>query len=212
MLTRTIAGLSLSIRLGIVTALCSAVIALVLGSAAAMGRAADGAVSWLTDLTMGVPHILLLLLISFACGRGTVGVFVGITLTHWMPLARVIRAEILQLRQSGYVLAAQRLGVGAAQIARTHMLPGVLPQFITGTILLFPHVILHEASITFLGFGLPPETPAIGIILQESMRYLAVGDWWLAVFPGVLLVAIVLLFDAVGRSARRLADPYSAQR
>ena len=70
-----------------------------------------------------------------------------------------------------------------------------MPQFFVGLILTFPHAILHEASISFLGFGLPPEQPAIGIILSESMKYLSTGMWWSAVFPGLLLVAIVLLVD-----------------
>ena len=91
------------------------------------------------------------------------------------------------------------------------MLPYVLPQFIIGLVLLFPHAILHEAAITFLGFGLPPEQPAIGIILSEAMTYLAAGMWWLALFPGLSLLAVVLLFDRVGTSLRSLLDPRRAQ-
>lgn len=107
--------------------------------------------------------------------------------------------------------AARQLGVGRIQIALKHVVPYVLPQFIVGLILLFPHAILHEAAITFLGFGLPPELPAIGIILSESMSYLSAGMWWLAVLPGVSLVAVVMLFDLAGSSLRRLVDPHSAQ-
>jgi len=157
-----------------------------------------------------VPHILLLILISYACGKGFTGVLVGITLSHWMSLARVIRGEILQLRESGYVKVAEKLGVSRLVIAYKHMLPHVLPQFIVGLILLFPHAILHEASITFLGFGLPAEQPAVGIILSESMRYLATGQWWVALFPGMLLVVTVMLFDLAGKSLRRILDPSSA--
>ena len=72
--------------------------------------------------------------------------------------------------------------------------------------------ILHEASITFLGFGLPPEQPAIGVILSESMRYLTTGKWWLAVFPGLSLVLVVMLFAVTGSCLRRLADPASAHQ
>ena len=88
------------------------------------------------------------------------------------------------------------------------MVPHILPQFLVGLILLFPHAILHEASITFLGFGLSPDQPAIGIILSESMRYLTTGLWWLALFPGLALVGIVVLFDLAGGSLRKLLDPY----
>ncbi|WP_342759348.1 ABC transporter permease [Kineothrix sedimenti] len=210
MFARTAAGLSMSIRIGLFTATVSAVTAFVLGSAAAvMGKAADAIIGWLIDLMMGIPHILLLILISFACGKGVRGVVIGVLCTHWMSLARVIRGEVLQLKQSGYVQTAAKLGTGRSKIITMHMLPHLIPQFMTGLILLFPHAILHEAGITFLGFGLPPEQPAIGVILSESIRYLLTGSWWLAFFPGVSLVLVVILFDYIGSMARRLLAPAS---
>ena len=212
MLARTLAGLSTSVLLGLVAAGVSAVIALVLGSLAALGgKRADAIVTWLVDLMMGVPHIVLIILVSFALGKGFWGVAVGVAVTHWPNLTRVIRAEILQCRESGFVACARRLGASPVSIAVRHMVPYVLPQFIVGLVLLFPHAILHEAAVTFLGFGLPPEQPAIGVILSESMNYLSMGDWWLAVFPGVALVATVMLFDVVGGNLRKLVDPRTAQ-
>lgn len=212
MFERTLAGLSTSIMVGLGAACASAVIAVVLGAVAALGgKRADYAVSLVTDLMMGIPHIVLLILISFALGKGFWGVTVGIALTHWPSLARVMRAEILQCKNAPYVQAARRLGVSPFRIAIAHMLPHILPQLIVGLVLLFPHAILHEAAITFLGFGLPPEGAAIGVILSESMGYLSAGMWWLAVFPGLALVLIVMMFDAVGTRLRRLIDPAHAQ-
>ncbi len=212
MLVRTIAGLSLSILVGLGAACASSVIALALGSAAALcGKRVDAAVLWLIDLMQGIPHIVLLVLISFALGKGFWGVSVGVALTHWPALTRVIRAEVLQCRTSGYVSVARSLGTSRARIALRHMLPAVFPQFIVGLILMFPHAILHEAAITFLGFGLSPEQPAIGIILSESMSYLSAGMWWLAVFPGLALIGVVMVFDVVGSGIRRLVDPNSSQ-
>ena len=210
MLSRTLAGLSLSIRIGALTACVSAAIALVLGVAAALDRRADALLSWCVDLVMGVPHILLVMLISLAFGRGAVGVVAGVSLSHWPSLARVVRGEVLQLRQAPYLRAAEKLGVPRLRIVRRHLLPHLLPQFLTGLILQFPHAILHEASVTFLGFGLSSEQPAIGVILSESMRYLTTGRWWLALFPGLALVGVVMLFAALGEQARRLLDPASA--
>jgi peptide/nickel transport system permease protein len=86
------------------------------------------------------------------------------------------------------------------------------PQTIVGVLLLFPHAVLHEAAITFLGLGLPPDQPAIGIILSESMRYLSTGMWWLAFFPGLCLFLVVRAFDSVGDRLRSLADPAGAKR
>ena len=212
MLARTLSGLSTSIFVGLLAAAASSLIALALACVSALGgRRADAAVSWLIDLIMGVPHIVLLILISYALGKGFWGVTVGVALTHWPSLARVLRAEILQLEEEPFIAMSRALGVGRFRVALTHMVPYVLPQFLVGLILMFPHAILHEASITFLGFGLSPDQPAIGVILSESMRYLSAGSWWLAVFPGIALVATVGLFDRLGTLARRLVDARTVQ-
>lgn len=213
MFVRTLRGLSLSILIGVLAAGISALVALILGIAAAtLGKKADAVISWVIDLVMGVPHLLLLILICVALGKGLKGVIVGVAITHWTSLARVIRGEVLQLKESQYIKIAQRLGHGKWKIAVKHMLPHLLPQFMVGLILLFPHAILHESSITFLGFGLSTEQPAIGIILSESMKYLVTGKWWLALFPGAMLVLTVVLFDVTGESLRKLLDPSSAHR
>ncbi len=205
MFTRTLSGLSMSIRIGIITAGISSIIALTLGTLAAFGgKTADSFITWLIDLIMGVPHILLLILISFACGKGFLGVITGVTLTHWPGLARVIRSEVLSLKNSDYIMVSEKLGVSKFQIVKNHMIPHLLPQFLLGLILLFPHAILHEASITFLGFGLSPEQPAIGIILSESMCYLSTGKWWLGLFPGFFLVLTVVLFDYAGHNLSKI--------
>lgn len=208
MFARTMTGLSMSIRIGLLTAAVSTAIAFFLGLfAASMGKAADGLVVGLIDLVMGIPHILLLVLISFALGKGFKGVVVGISLTHWTSLARLIRGEVLQLKESQYIKIARKLGHGGFETALKHMTPHLIPQLLVGLVLLFPHAILHEASITFLGFGLSSEQPAIGVILSESMKYLAMGKWWLALFPGVFLVVVVLLFHLTGEMVSRLMDP-----
>ena len=212
MLARTLAGLSLSIRVGALTAAASAVIALALGTAsAALGGRADALISWLIDLVMGIPHILLIILVSIACGRGLAGVTAGVALTHWPSLARLFRGEVLQLRQAPWLRISRRLGAPRRALVKNHLLPHLLPQLLAGMILQFPHAILHEAGVTFLGFGLSPEQPAIGVILSESMGYLTTGRWWLALFPGLALVLTVLLFALAGERLRLLLDPASAQ-
>ena len=203
MFARTMAGLSMSIRLGLLTAFFSTLTAFILGTLSTVGKKADRVISGLIDTIMGIPHMLLLILISYACGKGIAGVTVGIALTHWPSLARLIRAEALQIRESQYVKISARLGMSRLQIIRKHMIPQLASQFVTGFILTFPHAVLHEASITFLGFGLPPEEPSVGMILSESMRYLITGKWWLALFPGLALTGVVLLFEEIGRQWSR---------
>jgi peptide/nickel transport system permease protein len=212
LLMRTLKGLSVSITVGIAASVISAVIAVFVGIAAATGsKRLDAFINWCIDLVMGVPHTILVILISFALGRGLKGLLVGIASTHWCSLARLIRGEVLQLRSQQYVAVSRKLGKSSGWILVHHLLPHLVPQFFVGLILLFPHAVLHEASISFLGFGLPPEQPAIGIILSESMRYISTGMWWQAVLPGLTLVLIVLLVDKLGDNLRTILDPYSAQ-
>ena len=209
---RTLKGLSVSITVGIAASAISAVIAVFVGIAAATGsRLIDSIINWLIDLVMSVPHTILIILISFALGRGLKGLLVGIAATHWCSFARLIRGEVLQLRSQQYIAVSRKLGKSSGWILINHILPHLVPQFFVGLVLMFPHAILHEASISFLGFGLPPEQSAIGIILAESMRYLSTGMWWTAVFPGITLVIIVLLVDKLGDNLRMILDPYSAQ-
>ena len=201
MLCRTLAGLSTSVLVGVASAAVSSVVAIVFAVASAFGgRRLDAAIEWLTDLVMGIPHLILLILVSYALGRGTLGVLVGVSLTHWPSLSRVLRAEMLQVSAQPFMACSCALGVSRLRLAVTHLVPHVLPQYLIGLVLLFPHAVLHEASITFLGFGLSPEEPAIGVILSEALTYLTAGAWWLAVFPGLALLAVVLLFDMVCRT------------
>lgn len=212
MFVRTIKGLSLSLTIGAIASVISAIIALIVGTTAALGKGIiDHAINWFIDVFMSVPHTVLLILISIALAQGAMGLLIGIALTHWASLARLVRAEVLQIRDQQFVMAARRFGKPPFWIARKHILPHVLPQFFVGLILEFPHAIMHESGLTFLGFGMPPEQPAVGIILSESMRYISAGAWWLVVFPGLALVVLVVLIEALGTTVRRLFEPRQAQ-
>ena len=209
---RTLKGLSVSMTIGILASVISAVIAVFVGIAAATGsKRVDAVINWIIDLVMGVPHMILIILISFAFGRGLKGLLIGVAATHWCSLARLIRGEVMQLRSQQYVAVSRKLGKSSGWILVNHLLPHLVPQFFVGLVLLFPHAILHESAISFLGYGLPPDEPAIGIILAESMKYLSAGLWWPAVFPGLTLLLIVLLVDKLGDNLRMILDPYSAQ-
>ena len=210
MFTRTLKGLGLSVQIGAGASILSSLIAIAMAFIASTNKFLDGVVSWLIDLFLSIPHILLIILISIALGGGAFGVTMGVAVTHWTSLARVLRAEIKQINTSEFVKLSNRFGKSKFWIARKHIFPLVITQIIVGTILIFPHAIMHEASVTFLGFGLSPHEPAIGIILSESMKYLATGNWWLALFPGLALLIIVLLFDIAGENIKKILDPTSA--
>lgn len=211
MLLRTLKGMSISMQVGLISSALSVIAAVILGVLAPVfGGMPDHIVSWLIDFVMSVPHTILIILISIACGGGLRGIITGVVCTHWTSLTRVIRAEVLQLKSAEYIQIAEKLGKSKGYIAVHHIFPAVIPQLVVGTVLLFPHAILHEASITFLGFGLPAHEPAIGVILAESMKYLTAGKWWLALFPGISLILVTLLVEAAGRNLEKLISPYAA--
>lgn len=212
MLTRSLHGMSLSVRVGLLAASFSALIGTGLGVVSGtLGGKVDAVITWVIDVFFSLPHLVLLIMIAFAVGGGTQGVIIAVALTHWTSLARVIRAETLQVSSSDYVQLSHKLGRSPLWIARHHMLPHVIPQLLVGLILLFPHAILHEAALSFIGIGLSPHTPAIGIILAESMRNLSTGYWWLGVMPGFLLLLAVTAFDTLGTNVRALIDPKTSQ-
>ncbi len=208
MFTRVVKGLNLSLTIGLVASLFSTLIAIILGVCSGLsGGMIDSMITWVIDLFLSLPHLVFLVLISFAVGGGAKGVVIGVALTHWPSLARVIRAEVLQLLSADYVHISSKLGYSNFWIARHHLLPHLIPQCLVGFILLFPHAILHEAGMSFIGVGLPPHSPAIGIILSESLRHLSTGYWWLAVIPGACLLLMVKLFDILGEQIRDWINP-----
>lgn len=207
MFLRILTGLNLSFQVGLLAATISTIIALTFSLLASMNRLFDYVVTFLIDLFLSVPHLITLLLIAFVLGGGMKGIVVGIALTHWPSLARVLRGELIQLKSAEYVQLSKKLGKSPMWIIRHHFLPHLIPQLFVGFVLLFPHAILHESAITFLGFGLSPEQPAIGIILSESLKYLTTGMWWLVLFPGISLIMLVAIFDALGNNLRKLLNP-----
>lgn len=211
MFQRTIAGLGLSIMVGFIASAVSTVISIILGLFSSFNKFADECVAGIIDLFGSIPHILLIILVSIMFGGGVYGVIMGVGLTHWTPLARVLRSEVKEIKTKEYVHLAENLGRSKIWIATKHILPLIVSQIIVGVILMFPHAIMHEAAITFLGFGLPPHEPAIGVILAESMNYLSSGYWWLAFYPGMSLLIVVLLFDLIGENVEKLLNPETAQ-
>ena len=210
MFFRSVKGLSTSLVIGVLAAVVSSLIALLLGVASAVfGGWVDKFVNLCIDLCMGLPHLVLLILISFMLGKGVKGVTVAVALTHWPALSRMVRAEVLQIKSSQYVQTAYKLGSSPWKVALQHMVPHVLPVYLIGLMLLFPHAIMHEAAVTFLGFGLPAEMPSIGVILSEAMKHIVTGKWWLAVFPGLLLLSALMFFDAIGENLKKLLNPSS---
>ena len=211
MFFRTLKGLSISMKIGVLSSIISGIIAVILGIIGpTCGKRVDAVITWFIDLVLSVPHTLIIILISMAAGGGLKGIVLGVSLTHWTSLTRVIRAEVMQIKEAEYTKIARNFGKSSFYIAKNHILPHIIPQLLVGIVLIFPHAILHESSVTFLGFGLQSHEPAIGIILSESMKYLTSGKWWLAFFPGLSLVLVSIMVDNMGKKIGKLIDPKRA--
>jgi peptide/nickel transport system permease protein len=210
MFARTLVGLRLSLVVGTTAALMSSIIAMALGAAAvSFGSWGATAVDWLVDFVLALPHLVLLILIAFAMGGGTQSVIIAVGLSHWPTLTRVLRTQAQQVIASDFVAVSRGLGTPRLTVMRRHLAPHLLPHFLVGTVLVFPHAILHEAALSFLGFGIDATQPAIGNILADSMTLLSAGMWWLAVLPGLCLLAIAKLVDSIGENLRSVTDPRS---
>jgi len=183
MLVRTIKGFAVSLRIGLMSAGFAALLAVILGVLAAIDRRLDFLVGALIDLTMALPHLVLLILISFAFGGGTRGVIVAVVLSHWPGLARLIRAEVKAVLTADYVAIAAKLGRSRLDIALRHVTPHTLPQALVGAVLL----------------------------LAESMRYLTAGLWWLGLLPGLSLLVMVPTLERVASGLRLIFDPRRSQ-
>lgn len=189
---RTITGLSISIICACVSSILSTILSIVFGYIqSSSNKAISAFASSLCDLICGIPQIVLLLLISISLNRGYLGVIVGISVTHWASLSKILCGEIKEIKQTSWYMFATK---NYSYLKRMSLLlPCLLPQIIVGAGLMFPHAILHESTITFLGFGLSAETPAVGIILSEASAHLANGIWWVAILPGLALILVTLL-------------------
>lgn len=204
MFARVVKGLGISLKIGLLSAFFSTLIAWLLSACALHHRYWDKTITYLINLTISIPHILLLIIISFVAGGKTNGVIIALSLTHWPSLTRLFKSEMLQIQQLEYVQVSRKLGKSRGWVTRNHFLPLMLPQVFLSFVLTVPHVLLHESALTFLGFGLSSNVPAIGNILSQSMTYLLNGSWWLALFPGVSLLLSVMIINQIGQQVKTI--------
>ena len=202
--TQCLQGMMTSIQIGLISAVFSGFLALFFAIISQFNKAVDGLIRTLIDTFIALPHLLLLILICFTFGGGKWGVIFAVSLTHWPKLTLLLRSELLRIRQSDFILLAKRTGLAYWQCCYKHYLPLLLPQLIMGALLIFPHAVLHSAGLSFLGFGLAPHEPSLGLLLSDALRYLTSGDWWLVVYPGLTLVILVLTIDQIARNLPKI--------
>lgn len=206
-LSRTIYGASASLLVGVCSVLIALVVGVTLGVLAGyFGGRLEAVIMRLTDIQLAIPYILLAIVVAAAAGPSILTVILVLGGTRWVVYARVCRGEVLSLRHRDFVRAAVSIGLIHRRILWKHILPNLSPAILVLATIEVSIVILAEASLSFLGLGIPPATPSWGSMIADGADYLATG-WWLSVFPGVGLMLTVLSTNLLGNALRDVLDP-----
>jgi peptide/nickel transport system permease protein len=164
---------------------------------------------WFTNVTWSIPTLLMVIAITMALGKGFWQVFVAVGLTMWVDIARLVRGQIVSIRQKEYVEAARALAFSDTRIIFRHILPNIISPIIVVAASNFASAILVEAGLNFLGIGAQPPTPSWGSMIKDHYAYIMLDASHLAIVPGVAIVLTVLAFTFVGNGLRNAADSRS---
>ena len=207
-LSNVIWGIRTSAEVGVVVAILSSILGLIVGAIAGYYRGwLDNVLMRITDLVLTLPAIAILLVFSALFGAGSQWrMTIILALFFWTGIARIVRGVFLSLREKEYVEAAKAGGAGDLRIMFRHILPNTLGPIIVNGTLAVGAAILTEAALSFLGFGIKPPTPSLGVLIAQQGEVYP-QDWWLTVFPGVVIVLIVLCVNFVGDGMRDAFDP-----
>ena len=205
--SRVLYGARIALFIGLCTVVLTAVVGGLLGLVAGFfGGWPGGVLMRIADVQLSFPFVLLALTINAIVGLGLRNIIISLSAAGWVVYARVVRGEVLSVKQRDYVQAASALGSGRGRILFRHILPNVAPSIIVVASLQFSQFIVAEAAISFLGFGVQPPTPAWGSMLSESRDFLYFA-WWLAAFPGAALALTALGVNLLGDWLRDVLDP-----
>ena len=205
--SRLLYGARVSLVVGFSAVVLAGALGLLLGLVAGYyGGRLDDALMRLGDVQLAFPALVLAIAVLAVVGSGLVNIVLVLGVTGWVTYARIVRGETLSLRHREFVEGARALGAGDAAILWRHVLPNVLPSITVIATFSVARTIIAEASLSFLGLGLPPPAPSWGAMLDEGRNYLTTG-WWLALFPGLAILAVVLGINVVGDWLRDALDP-----
>lgn len=207
LLSRMLVGIRISLAIGFVAVFISLLIGVTLGAIAGyFGGKIDAAIMWLINVTWSIPTLLLVIAITLALGKGFWQVFIAVGLTMWVEVARVVRGQVLGVRQLQYVTAAKALGYSHWRIITNHILPNSLTPVIIISAANFASAILIESGLSFLGIGAQPPLPSWGGIIKDHYSYIILGKPYLAIIPGLAIMSMVTAFMLLGNALRDVLD------
>lgn len=205
--TRLVLGTRVSLAVGLIAVLLSISIGLLLGASAGyFGGKIDALIVWLINVVWSIPTLLLVFAITFILGKGFWQIFIAVGLTMWVGTARLIRGQVMGLKELDYVQAAKVMGFSDARIILKHILPNVIGPTIVLAASNFATAILIEAGLSFLGIGVQPPTASWGLMIKENYNFIITNRPMLAIVPGIAIMIIVLAFNLLGNGLRDAFD------
>lgn len=206
-LSRMLLGTRVSLAVGLMSVIISMLLGVSIGAIAGyFGGLADATLSWLMNILWALPALLLVIAISFALGKGLWEIFVAVGLSMWVEVARLVRGQVLALKQVEYIEAARSMGFGNARIIVRHILPNIIGPILVLAASNFATAILLEAGLSFLGFGAQPPTPTWGSMIRENYGYIVMDAAYLAILPGLAIMFLVYSFNLVTTGLRDAFD------
>lgn len=206
-LSRLIVGSRVSIAVGIVAVILSLSIGMILGSVAGyFGGRVDDAVMWVINILWSIPTLLLVFAITLTIGKGFWEIFIAIGLTMWVSAARLIRGQVMVLKEMEYITAARVLGLSDMRIIFRHILPNIAGPIMVIAASNFATAILIEAGLSFLGIGVQPPQPSWGLMIKEHYNFLITNQPMYAIIPGLAIMLLVYAFNVLGNTLRDVLD------
>lgn len=208
MLSAILHGLRISLMVGLSAVVLATIIGSLVGLVAAyMGGWVDTVLMRIVDFILGFPTILVALVLLAILGRGVDKVVIAIVLVQWAHYARIMRGRALQERKKEYIEAAKNLGFPAWRIMTRHLLPNCMGPVMVFATIQIANAIVLEATLSFLGVGVPITEPSLGLLIANGFQYLMSGDYWISMFPGLALLALILSINLIGDRLREALDP-----
>jgi len=207
LLTRVLYGGRVSILIGVLAAFIGTAAGSIIGALAGFhGGRTDNVLMRMTDVAYAIPTLPLLIVLSSYSQSAIASMAMIIGLLSWMATARVVRGEVLSIREMPYVEAARSIGAGGLRIIRRHVLPNAIGPIVVGATLAVGNAIILESSLSFLGLGVQPPTPTWGNMLQDAQSTMA-SKPWLTIFPGLAILLVVLSVNFIGDGLQDALDP-----
>lgn len=208
LLSAIIYGLRISLSVGVASAIIALTVGMIVGLLAAYaGGRTEGLIMRIVDIQLSLPAVLIALILLAILGKGIDKIIIALVIAQWAYYARTVRASALVERRREYVEAAACLGLSHARIVFRHILPNcIAPLIVVGTVQT-AHAIALEATLSFLGVGLPQTEPSLGLLISNGFEYMLSGKYWIAVFPGVALLITIVTINIVGDQLRDVLNP-----